>query len=82
MPFSLAIPRNQRVGPDGEKPGTYYHKYRFYFHKIPLLTPIDGSDTMTLTRTNHGQLGVLSCLPLLRLVTYNIYDRISGRRSC
>lgn len=23
VPFSLAIPRNQRIGPNGEKPGDY-----------------------------------------------------------
>ena len=44
VPFSLAIPRNQRVGPNGEKPGISYHKHRYY--KIPFLTLVDGSDTI------------------------------------
>ena len=26
VPFSLAIPRNQRIGPNGEKPGNYSKK--------------------------------------------------------
>ena len=79
VPFSLAIPRKQRVGPNGEKPGTHYHKHRF--HGIPFLTPIDGSDTITLP------LQIMDIYVYLLAYLYCtwfhiIYIRIFRGRSC
>lgn len=35
VPFSLAIPRNQRIGPNGEKPGNYLNKeFSLFFKKF------------------------------------------------
>ena len=59
VPFSLAIPRNQRVGPNGEKPGISYHKH--CFSKILFLLQL-----MALTRSFYpDKLWTVMCTYML-----------------